>query len=157
MRSCTPYRGQSQGIQGKGDSESIQSETICPTPREILDLDVLVSQSFPLTPQQQPFFRMTPFLVDICDTEPQYETPNHSQDQFSIPIDDIFGTNVGQVNSHLFDPVEGLFRVLHLLDSQDWVLVEPPHADFGQDFLKSKADQFLVTLELLRDRRLTMS
>lgn len=54
-------------------------------------------------------------ILDVCDREPEDEAPDHAEDEFPVPVDDVLRANVGQMDAHLFDPFERFDGVLHLL------------------------------------------
>lgn len=135
-----------------------QCEPVLPAPGKVFDVDFVVRRSLALTPQQQPFFGVRAFfavgaggdrsekrsafrrcrkgvLLDVGDREAEDETPDHAEDEFAVPVDDVFGPDVGQMDAHLFDPLERLDGVLHLLHAMIRVQVVPTKRRVGQDFL----------------------
>ena len=74
-------------------------------------------------------------LLDVGDGEAEDETPDHAEDEFAVPVDDVFGPDVGQMDAHLFDALECLEGVLHLLHAMVRVQVVPTERRVGQDFL----------------------
>jgi len=78
---------------------------------------LLITRRFPLTPQQQPFFRAQALSIDIADREAQNECPNQPQNDLAIAIHHILRANIRQMYTPSLDKRQGNIDVLEALDA----------------------------------------
>lgn len=83
----------------------IQSETIVPARRKVSNLDLVVTSSFSLTPQQQSFFCAQTLLVDVTDGKAQNEGPDETKNDFPVAVDNVFCADIRQLDAPAFDKV----------------------------------------------------
>lgn len=77
-----------------------------------------------MAPQEETFLCSKTFFVDGSNRETQDDGPNQTQNQLFVRVDNILGTNISQINSTLFNKVEGTIAILDFLQAESRVSVE---------------------------------
>ena len=77
----------------------------------------IVARRFSLTPQKQTFPCTQPLITNIADRKPRNERPYQPKNDLLIPINNIFSSNVRQLNLPALDEVKGDVDILKALYS----------------------------------------
>ena len=101
-----------------GRGFALQCQSIVPARGEVSHFDFVVAGRLALAPQQQTLLGAQTLLVDVADGEAQNKSPNKTQDDLAVAVDDIFGANICHLNTPPLDEVQRLVDILELLHAE---------------------------------------
>jgi hypothetical protein len=95
--------------------QGTEGQSIVPTAAKVSHFNFVVASRLSLTPKEQTLFGRHSLLIDVANGETENQSPYKAENNLAVSVNDIFGSDVGHLDTPGFDEVERQVGILESL------------------------------------------